>query len=229
MWASNERVLSKMTPKFLTWREGETEEPSMDREKLQDLERLELVVIRSTSVLLPLRLRKWAENQLFILWRQLVRQTNKQTNKQVALATSTSATSTEKPLIQPRIGTRCRIPHMSNILGSPGKHSHHVWVWLGQRYHTRRGQCSRVVIPRERERERALRCSDRHPVVWGRTEGNGWCTPFCRGPSPIPAGCGVLEGWGTPLGQALTVILKSPLLFFLLHRTQRCPGCRVER
>ncbi len=41
----------------------------MDREKLQDLERLELVPIRSTSVLLPLSLRKLAENQLFISWR----------------------------------------------------------------------------------------------------------------------------------------------------------------
>ncbi len=64
-----------MTPKFLTWREGETEEPSMDKEKLQDLERLELVPIRSTWVLLPLSLRKLAENQLFISWRQLVRHT----------------------------------------------------------------------------------------------------------------------------------------------------------
>ncbi len=63
-----------MTPKFLAWR-GETEEPSMNREKLQDLERLELVPIRSTSVLLPLILRKLPENQLFISWRQLVRQT----------------------------------------------------------------------------------------------------------------------------------------------------------
>ncbi len=26
-----------------------------------------------------------------------------------------------------------------------------------------------------------------------------------------PAGCGVLEGWGTPLGEALAVILRSPL------------------
>ncbi len=26
-----------------------------------------------------------------------------------------------------------------------------------------------------------------------------------------PAGCGVLEGWGTPLGEALAVILKSSL------------------
>ncbi len=65
MWASNERVLSKMTPKFLTWWEGETEEPSME---LQDLE---LVPIRSTSVLLPLSFRKLAENQIFISWRQL--------------------------------------------------------------------------------------------------------------------------------------------------------------
>ncbi len=26
-----------------------------------------------------------------------------------------------------------------------------------------------------------------------------------------PTGCGALEGWGTPLGEALTVILRSPL------------------
>ncbi len=53
-----------MTPKFLTWREGEMEEPSIDKEKLQELERIELVPIRSTSVLLPLSLRKLAENQV---------------------------------------------------------------------------------------------------------------------------------------------------------------------
>ncbi len=47
-----------------------------------------------------------------------------------------------------------------------------------------------------------------------------------------PADCGVLEGWGTPLGEALTVILKSPVFFlfvFLLHRMQWRPGCRDER
>ncbi len=35
------------------------------------------------------------------------------------------------------------------------------------------------------ESERALRCSDRHLVVRGSTEGNGWSTPLCKGPSPI--------------------------------------------
>ncbi len=65
----------KDDPKFLTWREGETEEPSMDKENLQDLERIELVPIRSTSVLLPLSLIKLADKQVFILWRPLVRQT----------------------------------------------------------------------------------------------------------------------------------------------------------
>ncbi len=69
-------------------------------------------------------------------------------------------------------------PHEPDILAGPGKHSCHLWVWLGQRYHTRRGQRSRVIIPGERAL--ALRCSDRHLVVRGSTEGNGRCTPFCR-------------------------------------------------
>ncbi len=39
--------------------------------------------------------------------------------------------------IQPqRIGTWWRIPHEPNILGGPGKHSSHLWDWLGQSYHT---------------------------------------------------------------------------------------------
>lgn len=65
MCAPKERVLSNMTPKFLTWREGKMEEPSVDNEKLQDLERIELVPISSTSVLLSLSLRKSEENQTF--------------------------------------------------------------------------------------------------------------------------------------------------------------------
>ncbi len=90
----------------------------------------------------------------------------------------TSATSTDKPLIQPRrIRTRWRIPHDSDILGGPGKHSRHLWVWFGQCYHTRKG----VTQPREL----TLQCSDRLPVVRGSPEGNGWCTPHCRGPSLI--------------------------------------------
>ncbi len=120
-------------------------------------------------------------------------------------ALRTSATPTEKPLVQPRrIGTRWRIPHEPDILGGPGKHSRHLWVWLGQRYHTRRGQRSRVVIPGEREL--TLRCSDRHLVVGGSTEGNGWCTPLCRGPSPfqrqphrLRSAWGVRDSsWGSP-------------------------------
>ncbi len=39
----------------------------MDKENLQDLERIEIVPIRSTSVLLPLSLIKLADNQVFIL------------------------------------------------------------------------------------------------------------------------------------------------------------------
>lgn len=50
------------------------EEPSVDNEKLQDLERIELVPISSTSVLLSLSLRKSEENQTFSSWKQLVRQ-----------------------------------------------------------------------------------------------------------------------------------------------------------
>lgn len=64
---SNERVLLKITPSFLTCRGGEMEEPSMDNKKLQDLERIELVSIRSTLVLLPVSLGKLAENLIFIL------------------------------------------------------------------------------------------------------------------------------------------------------------------
>ncbi len=111
----------------------------------------------------------------------------------------------EKPLVQPRrVGTRWRIPHELDVLGGPRKHSRHLWVWLGQRYHTRRGQRSRVVIPGERGL--ALRCSDRHLVIRGGTEGNGWGTPLSRGPSPnqryprrLPSAWGVRNStWGSP-------------------------------
>ncbi len=81
------------------------------------------------------------------------------------------------------VGMWWRIPHEPDILGGQGKHSCHLWVWLGQRYHTRSAQRSRVVIPGEREL--ALWCSDRHPVIRGSKEGNGWSTLLCRGPSPI--------------------------------------------
>ncbi len=118
-------------------------------------------------------------------------------------ALKTSATPPpEKPLVQPRrVGTRWRIPHEPDVLGGPGKHSRHLWVWLGQRYHTRRGQRSRVVIPGERGL--ALRCSDRHLVIREAPK-ERWGTPLSRGPRPnqrYPAGCGVPEGWEPPLGK----------------------------
>ncbi len=120
-------------------------------------------------------------------------------------ALKTSATPPEKPLIQPRrVGTRWRIPHEPDVLGGPGKHIRHLWVWLGQRYHIRREQRSRVVIPGERGL--ALRCSDRHLVIRGGTEGNGWGTPLSRGPSPnqryprrLRSAWGVRTStWGSP-------------------------------
>ncbi len=85
-------------------------------------------------------------------------------------------------------------------------HSRHLWVWLGQRYHTRRGQRSRVVIPGD-------------PAIdfWS-SEGAPKDTSGALCPAESPAcsdgsstGCGVLEGWGTPFGESFTVILKSPL------------------
>ncbi len=81
------------------------------------------------------------------------------TSRRMALegALRTSVTSTGKP----------RISHKPDILVCPGKHSRHLWVWLGQRYHTRRGQRSRVIIPGEKDL--ALRCSDRHLFVRGST------------------------------------------------------------
>ncbi len=106
----------------------------------------------------------------------------------------------------------------------PGKHSRHLWVWLGQRYHTRRGQRSRVVIPGEREL--ALRCSDRHLVVRGSTEGNRRCTPFCRGPSPLQRQPHRLRSaWGVRNSswEALTVTLNH------LSAPPRVPGRTLNR
>ena len=59
-----------MTPRLLTWGEGETDELSMEMDKLFILERLDLVPIRSISVFSQLSLRKFWENQDLISWRQ---------------------------------------------------------------------------------------------------------------------------------------------------------------
>ena len=63
-----------MTPRLLTWVEGETDELSMAMEKSFILERLDLVLIRRISVLSQLSLRKSLENQDLISWRQLERE-----------------------------------------------------------------------------------------------------------------------------------------------------------
>ena len=63
-----------MTPRLLTWVEGETDELSMAMEKSFILERLDLVLIRRISVLSQLSLRKSLENQDLISWRQSERE-----------------------------------------------------------------------------------------------------------------------------------------------------------
>lgn len=63
-----------MTPRLLTCGEGETEELSILREKLSVLDKVDLVPIRRTSVLLLFNLRKFWENQVFISEMQSVRE-----------------------------------------------------------------------------------------------------------------------------------------------------------
>ena len=60
-------MLSRITPRLLTWGEGETDELSIVREKLLVLDRADLVPMRRTSVLLLFNLRKFRVNQVFIL------------------------------------------------------------------------------------------------------------------------------------------------------------------
>ncbi len=121
-----------------------------------------------------------------------------------------SAIPTEKPW---RFGMWWRIPHEPDVLGGSRKHRRHLWVWLGQCYHTRRRQLSRVVIPGEREREHSneaidIRSSGGAPKEMGGVPHSTEAPVRSNG---TPVGSGMLEGWGTPLGEALTVILKSPL------------------
>ncbi len=67
-------MLSRMTPRLLTWGEGETEELSIVREKLLVLDRVDLVPLRRTLVLLLFNLRKFRVNQVFISVMQSVRE-----------------------------------------------------------------------------------------------------------------------------------------------------------
>ncbi len=60
-----------------------------------------------------------------------------------ALRTSTG--HPKKPIVQPRVlRTRWRVPLESDTRGGPGKHSIHLWVGLRPRFHTQRGQRSRI-------------------------------------------------------------------------------------
>ena len=74
IWDWKDNVLSRMTPRLLTWGEGETEEWSMVREKLSAFERVDLVPIRSSSVLSLLSLRKLEGNQDLSSVKQSVRE-----------------------------------------------------------------------------------------------------------------------------------------------------------
>ena len=66
-------MLSRVTPRLLTWGQDETEELSIVREKLLVLDRVDLVPMRRTSVLLLFNLRKFRVNQVFISVMQSVR------------------------------------------------------------------------------------------------------------------------------------------------------------
>ena len=63
-----------MTPRLLTWGEGETVELSILSEKLSVLDKVDLVPMRRTSVLLLFNLRMLWVNQVFILEMQSVRE-----------------------------------------------------------------------------------------------------------------------------------------------------------
>ncbi len=85
----------------------------------------------------------------------------------------TSTGHPKKPIVQPRgLRTWWRVPLKPDARGSPGKHSSHLWVGLGQRCHTRRGQCSRIFIPGGHTL--TLRRSDRHLVLRGSPKSDDW-------------------------------------------------------
>lgn len=70
MWASNDSVLSRMTPRLFTWGDGGTVELSMDMEKVLSVARVDLVPMRRTSVFSPLSLRKFSESHDLISSKQ---------------------------------------------------------------------------------------------------------------------------------------------------------------
>ncbi len=134
-------------------------------------------------------------------------------------AVRTSITFTKKQLVQPRrIGTRWRIQER----GGPGKHSHHLWVWLGQCYHTEGGNAAESSSP-EREREPSdaaigIRSS------WGAPKE----TVGVPHSAEVPPAAECLRGEELHLGKP-SPLSSNHLCFFILHQTQRRPGCRDER
>ncbi len=67
---SKDKVLSRTTPKLLTWVDEEIIELSTEREKLLDFNKLDFVPTRRTSVLSVFSLRKLRENQDLISSKQ---------------------------------------------------------------------------------------------------------------------------------------------------------------
>ncbi len=128
----------------------------------------------------------------------------------------TSTGHPKKPIVQPRgLRTWWRVPLKPDARGSPGKHSSHLWVGLGQRCHTRRGQCSRIFIPEDirlpSDAAIDIWSSGGAPKVTTGTARDGWARPL--GSS---TGCSVMEEWEARRdwlgGVFLTVTLTSPRL-----------------
>lgn len=74
MWDLKESEPSRMTPRLLTWGEGETMELSIEREKLSTLDRMDLEPTRRISVLSLFSLRKFEVNQVCNSERQSIRE-----------------------------------------------------------------------------------------------------------------------------------------------------------
>ena len=74
IWDLKDSVLSRMTPRLLTWGKDETEELSIVSEKLSVLDKVDLVPMRRTWVLLMFNLRTFRVNQVFISEMQSVRE-----------------------------------------------------------------------------------------------------------------------------------------------------------
>ncbi len=106
-------------------------------------------------------------------------------------------TPTVKPLVlNRRIGTWWRISQEPDILGGKGKHNRHLWA-VSDNATTPEGNNAAGSSSPEREREP----SDAAIGIWSSVGAPKETVVY-----PV-----LPEGAGTPLREALTVILKSPL------------------